>query len=142
MELVKPIVRVGNSAGVILPKEWLNGEARVTLLKKPENPKEEILEIIKSYLPSIIGLYLVGSYARGEQNEKSDIDVLGITTNINKSIKNRKYDINLISKDTLDQNLKENILPLLPMLIEASPIINAELLNKYINVLPTKHNLR
>lgn len=142
MELIKPIVKVGNSAGVILPKEWLNGEAKVILVRRPENPQEEILEIVKSYLPSIIGLYLVGSYARKEQNSKSDIDVLAITTDINKKIKKSKYDINLISRDTLDESLKENILPLLPMLIEANPIINADLLNKYINILPTKHNLK
>lgn len=142
MELIKPIVKVGNSAGVILPKEWLNGEAKVILMRRPENPREEILEIVNSYLPSIIGLYLVGSYARKEHNSKSDIDVLAITTNIDKKIKKSRYDINLISKNTLDENIKENILPLLPMLVEASPIINADLLNKYINILPTKHNLR
>ena len=76
MELVKPIVRLGNSAGVVLPKEWLHGEARITLLKKPDNPKKAVLDIIEPYLSSIIGVYLVGSYARGEQKKNSDIDIL------------------------------------------------------------------
>ena len=87
MELIKPIVRVGNSAGVLVPKDWLNGEARVTLVKKPQNIRQNTLEILNAYLPHIIGLYLVGSYARGEQTSTSDIDILGITDNINKKIK-------------------------------------------------------
>ena len=61
MELIKPIVRVGNSAGVLVPKDWLNGEARVTLVKKPQNIRQNTLEILNAYLPHIIGLYLVGN---------------------------------------------------------------------------------
>ena len=33
-ELIKQIVKVGNSAGVILPREWLNGKARIELIEK------------------------------------------------------------------------------------------------------------
>lgn len=142
MELIKQIVKVGNSAGVVLPKEWLHGEARITLLKKPENPKKEVLNILETHLSSIMGLYLVGSYAREEQSEKSDIDVLAITTDINKHIVKGKYDVIMVSLDKLESNLKDNILPLLPMILEASPVINSQLINQYRNTPITKHNLK
>ena len=32
-ELIKSIVKVGNSAGVVLPREWYGGEAIVKLVK-------------------------------------------------------------------------------------------------------------
>lgn len=142
MEIVKPIIRVGNSAGVILPREWLNGEARVTLVRKPQSIKQEILEILGADLSHIIGLYLVGSYARGEQDSSSDIDVLGITDKLDKRIKKGKYEIILISKDNLEGSIKENALPLLPMLKEALPIINKGALEKYQQIPLTKKSLK
>ena len=142
MELIKPIIQVGNSAGVILPRKWLNGKAKIILIKKPQNIKQEVLNILEEELPSIIGLYIIGSYARGEQTSKSDIDILGITTNIDKKIKRGKYEIILISNKKLESALKENILPLLPMLREASPIINKQILNEYQSSSVTKDNLK
>ncbi len=140
-ELVKPIVRVGNSAGVLLPREWLNGTARVELLKKPLNLNKEILEILEPYLEDTLGVYLTGSYARGEETERSDIDVLVITNKTNKQIKNGKYNIILILKDNLEETLNNNILPILPMLIEAKPIMNAELTKGYRDTPLTKKNM-
>ncbi|MEK6893589.1 MAG: nucleotidyltransferase domain-containing protein [Nanoarchaeota archaeon] len=142
MELIKPIIQVGNSAGVILPKKWLNGEAKIILIKKPQNIKQEVLSILEEELPSIIGLYVVGSYARREQNAKSDIDILGITTNVDKRIKKGKYEIILISHKKLERALKENILPLLPMLREALPIINKNKIEEYGKYSITKNNIK
>jgi len=142
VEVIKPIIRVGNSAGVILPREWLNGEAKVTLIKRPRDIKQDVLDILWDELSSITGLYLVGSYARGEQNEKSDIDILGVTEDTNRKIKKGKYDIVLISYETLEKSLKDNILPLLPMLREASPITNKNLLNRYKDYPITFNNLQ
>ena len=70
MELVRPIVRVGNSAGVILPREWLNGKAKIELIARPLDIKKEVFEILEDYFQDIIGIYLVGSYARNEQNDE------------------------------------------------------------------------
>src|SRR3989344_7101847 len=112
-ELIKQIVKVGNSAGVLLPREWLNGKARVELISRPLDIKKEILEILDEYLRDIRGIYLVGSYARGEQEKDSDVDILAVTNNTNKRIKKGKYEITLISEDNLDKTLKNNILPIL-----------------------------
>lgn len=142
MELIKNTIRVGNSAGVLLPKEFLNTQVKIVL--QPLNIEKDILEILleEKILKDILGVYLIGSYARKEQTIESDIDVLVITKNINKRIKKGKYDLLLISKEIVDEKMKKNIFPLLPMMIEAKPIINKELLNKYINTLLTKKNLK
>jgi len=141
-ELIKPIIKMGNSACVLLPKKWINGKARIELIEKPLNIKKDILEILDSYLEDILGIYLVGSYAREEETIESDIDVLVITNKINKKINNGKYEMILISKENLEKTLKKNILPLLPMLREAKPIFNSNLIKNYKNTLINKTNLK
>lgn len=142
MELIKPIVKVGNSAGVLLPKAWLDGKAKIILLAKPKDIEKELIEALKSYLPNIVSLGIVGSYARREQRESSDIDVLCITNEISKRIKTGKFDILLISEKELRSNLENDVLPLLPMLQEAVPIINGSLLKKYKSTQLTQKNLK
>lgn len=141
-ELIKPIVRVGNSAGVILPKEWLNGQASVKLVHKPYSIKEDVLEILSPYLNDTVGIYLVGSYARNEETEKSDIDILVITNKTNKKISKGKYNIVLISRENLEKSMNDNILPLLPMIKEAKTILNSDFIQKYKDIPLTKRNLR
>jgi predicted nucleotidyltransferase len=142
LELIRPIIRVGNSSGVLLPKEWLNGKAQVKLIKKPINIKQEILQILEPYLEDVLGIYLVGSYARGEEDDKSDVDILVITEKENKRIVHGKYEIILVAKQDLEKTLKKNILPLLPMLKEAKPILNGKLIENYLEILLTRKNLK
>lgn len=139
--VIKPIVRVGNSAGVVLPLEWYGGQARIELLKKPVNVKGDILNILNDYLDSILGIYLVGSYARGEQRDNSDVDVLVITSDINKRIVKGKYEILLISFDELKKAMKI-IIPIVPMLREAFPIINKKLLYELNQIKIKKQDLK
>jgi len=141
MELMRPIVRVGNSAGVILPKEWLNGKARVELVEKPLNIKRDVLELLEPYLDDIQGIYLVGSYARGEQTDRSDVDVLVITDDVNKKIKQGKYEIIFIPKGKVEKALENSAFPIIPMLREAKSIMNNELIDNYRKYPLTKKNL-
>jgi len=142
MELIKQITKAGNSSNVLLPREWLGGIARVELIEKPIDIVEDTIRILKPYLKDILGIYLVGSYARNEETKKSDIDILVITKKLNQKIKNGKYEIILISKDNLDKAMKENIMPLLPMIKEAKPILNEGLINEYKEIKPNKENLK
>lgn len=135
-------MRVGNSAGVILPREWLNGRARVELVEKPLEIKKDILDILEPYLEDVIGIYLVGSYARGEQTEKSDVDVLVITNEINKKIERGRYSFILISREKVEDSLKTFILPILPMLIEARALLNEDFIEEYRKTELTERNLR
>ena len=141
-ELIKTAVRVGNSAGVLLPKEYLNSEVKIVL--QPLNIEKEVLNILMGgkLLKNVLGIYLVGSYARNEQTIESDIDVLVITNNISKRIVMGKYDISCISKENLEKQLENNVLPLLPMIKEAKPIINKDLIEDYKNTKLTKKNLK
>ena len=141
-ELIKSIIKVGNSAGVILPKNWVNGKARVELIVKPLNIERDILEILEPYLKDIIGIYLVGSYARGEQTERSDVDVLVITNKKTGRIKEGKYDILLITEDSISKAIENNALPIIPMLKEANALLNSKLIEKYKNTELNKKNLR
>ncbi len=141
-ELIKPVVKVGNSAGVILPKNWINGKARIELIEKPLDIKKDILEILEPYLQDIEGVYLIGSYARGEQTKESDVDVLVITNKINKKIKKGKYELILIQKDKIEIALESNIIPILPMLKEAKPLVNSSLIKEYQTTKLTKKNLK
>jgi len=141
-ELVKQVVKVGNSAGVILPREWLDGKARVELIERPLNVKREVLEILEEYLEHIIGIYLVGSYARGEEEDRSDVDVIVITDRINKRINSGKYNVILISYGAVRRALDKNAIPILPMLKEAKTLLNADLLEKYKKNKLTKKNVR
>lgn len=143
MELViKPIIRVGNSAGVLVPKNWINGRAKVELIAEPINIKKDIFDILEPYLADIVGIYLTGSYARGEETKRSDVDVLVITQKISKKIKKEKYDILLITKNEIKDIIKNNALPLLPMLKEARAIINEEYLKSVKNQQITRRNIQ
>lgn len=142
MELMRPVVRFGNSAGVLLPREWLNGKARIELVEKPIDVKRELFEILDEYLSDIIGIAIVGSYARGEENSESDVDVLVITKSINKKVISGKYEIIIISEDNLKKELERNVLPLLPMLKEAKSVMNNAVIEEYQNVPLTKRNLK
>ena len=141
MELIKTAIRVGNSAGVLLPKKYLNSQVKVILI--PLNIERDVLDILlkENLLQYIMGVYLIGSYARGEQDIESDIDILVITSNVNKRIVREKYELICISKKELEEQLSKNALPILPMIKEAKTIINKELIKKYINSPLTKKNL-
>ena len=98
-QLRRKVASIGNGAHVFAPREWLNDE--VLLIRIPKQSAEErILEVLKPYLENIIGVYLYGSYARNEQNSKSDIDLL-IITNKKISIKKEKYEIIVLEEKNM-----------------------------------------
>ena len=142
MELIKTTIKVGNSAGVILPKEYLNSQVKIIL--EPLNIEKDVLNILldENILRSVKGVYLIGSYAREEQDIESDVDVLVITTDLNKRIIKNKYELICISEKELKEQLGKNALPILPMIKEAKTIINKGLIKKYIDSPLTKKNLR
>jgi len=142
---IKRAVRAGNSSAVILPRAWLNKEVRVELIKKtPEIILSDSINIIKKYIEisSIIGIYLVGSYARGEEEENSDIDVLVITNNIDKEmIHEGVYNILLLSSELLKQKLNNDLFPVGQMINEAKPLLNSNYLD-LIKINITKKNVK
>jgi len=142
---IKKTVKAGNSSAVVLPRSWLNKEVRVELVEKtPEIILIDTLEIIKKHLElkEIIGIYLVGSHARNEENENSDIDILVISENISlETINEGIYSITIISKDLLKQKLDHDLFPIGMMIKEAKPLLNENYL-KSIEIKITKNNLK
>lgn len=128
MEIVKSVSRWGNSAGVLLPREWLGNQVKVVLIERTLEIKKEILNILEPYLEDILGIYLVGSYARGEQEEKSDIDVIAISKNTKKNIKSGKYDISIVTLESVKGTLEKHPILILPRLNESKVILNPSLL--------------
>ena len=68
--------------------------------------------------------------------------ILAITQKTNKRIQKGKYEIICITNGELEKQLKENALPILPMLKEAKTIINSEILSKYKKTKLTNKNTK
>ena len=142
--ILRRTIKSGNASAVVLPKAWLDKKVRVDLVDKtPETMLYNVLDIVKSTidLSEIIGIYLVGSYAREDQSDLSDIDILVITEKTSREIiKKNNYELLIVSLDLLDYKLKENLLPIGTMLKEAKPLLNSNFLEK-INIKVTKKNV-
>lgn len=137
-EVIKQAFKLGNSAGVLLPNEWRGRKVSIKLIEK--SITQEIFEILEDHdlLKNTIGIFLAGSYARGEETEDSDIDILIVTDNINKQIKEGKYEITLTTKDRLENSLKKSLY-IISLIKESKAILNENLLNEYKGKITTFH---
>lgn len=141
---IKKAIKAGNSSAVILPRSWLDREVRVELIKKTsETILSDVISIIKKYIDikDVIGIYLTGSHAREEEDEKSDIDILVITKDIDKKmIREGIYNVLIISSELLKQKLNRDLFPIGQMIKEAKPLLNSNYLYS-IKVKVTKKNI-
>ena len=133
--LTRKAFRVGNSAGVVVPKEWLNGFVEVKLVEPPTIiDSSNVLKILQQEnidTMEILGVAVTGSYARGEESRESDIDILVVTENLNKKINMGKYEIIVISERILKSQLENVGFPMLPMLLECKALLNQKLFWAY-----------
>ena len=142
MQIVKLAQEIGNGSHVYLPKEMAGHKVVITLKEKSvEEAEEEVLQILRPYLEHIMGIYLYGSYARGEQTYESDIDVLVITSGEIK-LKKEGYDIVSGSLEQIEKTIKNNAVLILPILKEARSILNQQLIEKYKKEKLTKNNTK
>ena len=145
--IFKQTIKSGNASAVVLPKTWLNKKVKIELIDKtPEIILYDVLEIVKSKidLSEIIGVYLVGSHARGDKEDLSDVDILVISEKTSKEvIKKGDYEILIVSLDLLDYKLKENLLPVGTMLKESKPLLNNKFLREIkMKIKATKKNVK
>lgn len=126
-QLVRQVTPTGNGAHIFAPKEWLGEE--VILIRKPkQNTKEKILSLLEPHLEDIMGAYLYGSRARGEEEFDSDIDLLVITTKKIK-IKGKGFEIISLTESEIEKALNSEPLIMHSIFVEAKPIINSHLLS-------------
>lgn len=142
---IKKAIKAGNSSAVILPKSWLNKEIRVELLKKTDEIiLSDVIDILNKYIniKDIIGIYLTGSYARKEEDKNSDMDILVITSGIDKEMISKGiYNILVISSELLKQKLNQDLFPVGQMVREAKSLLNSNYLES-IEVKVTKRNTK
>jgi len=143
-QITKTVQQIGNGGHIYLPKELVGQKVVITLVgKSPEEIEQEILMIVKPYLKHVIGVYLYGSYARGEQVPGSDIDVLVITDGkVKLSKRINEYEIVSISIEGLEKTLESNAVLVLPILNEAKAVLNEQLIEKYRKTKLTKKNTK
>ena len=140
MQITRTVQQIGNGAHVYLPKEMTGKKVVVSLARKSmEEIETEILMILKKHLRHISGVYLYGSYARGEETPESDIDVLVISdVDIKKRVGG--YDIISASQEQVEKTIENNAVLLLPILKEAKPILNEAWLDRPSKQRLTKRN--
>lgn len=128
-QLIREVTGIGNGAHIFVPRDWLNQKVLVIKTQKL-TIKEQIIKILEPHLDNIIGIFLYGSYARGEQEKDSDIDVLLVVRKKFKLENKDKISFEIVEYDQLKKNIELNPLMFYPIIQEAKPIINSLLLEE------------
>ncbi len=118
MEFLKKAIKVGNSAGVLLPKKLLGSEVKITVINRPINIRKEVIKLLEQYFIDLIGIYILN---------KKPIEVLAISTNLRKIIMNGKLKISIIPISVIKRDIKTKP-KLKAKLIRAESILNKSLL--------------
>ena len=119
-EFVKKAIKVGNSAGVLLPKDLLGSEVKIIVLNKPLNIKKDALKILENYFENILGIYIINI-------SKDLIEILAISDNLKEIIQTGKYKISIVPLNMIKKDIKIN--PRLKVkLNQARTILNKALL--------------
>ncbi|PIN90336.1 hypothetical protein COU57_03775 [Candidatus Pacearchaeota archaeon CG10_big_fil_rev_8_21_14_0_10_32_14] len=87
------------------------------------------------FMPNVMGIYLYGSYARGEETKSSDIDILIIVEEKDEKIKKvmeEEYslDVRIVTLNSLKKSLTTLPLLILPVLKESKVWLNPLLLEE------------
>jgi len=103
--MLKDVKKYGNSGGVYLPAEWVGGQVRVELVRKPVDLRADLAKIDLEHAISAI---IYGSYARGDREGDSDIDIILVTddhgTDIPPEIRQR-YDVRTMTEKQMRDSM-------------------------------------
>lgn len=113
-------IKVGNSAGVLLPKKLLGADVRVIILNNPQNIKKEVIKILENYLEELRGIYILS-------NENNIKEVLAISMSLSKSFEKGNYKINIVPLNLIKKSIKEKKV-LAEKLFRSKPVLNKWLL--------------
>ena len=120
MEFLRKTVKVGNSAGVILPKKLLGSEVKITVMNMPVNIKKEALRMIEDCFEDVLGIYIIN---------KMPVEVLVVSDGIKKIIEEDKIKIIIVPLSKIKKDIKTNFV-LRNKLEKAGVILNKNLLSK------------
>ena len=144
-QIVKTVVKSGNGGAVWVPKSWLGQEVVVMLPEKPKlELKERIVHMLEPYLKDIASAGIYGSYARNEQTEGSDADILVITSgkDIKLGFKEEKIEVTSLPVEKLKKAIERHPAVYFQMVRESLPLINASLLENLKKIKPSKKSFK
>jgi putative transposon-encoded protein len=102
-QFFKKAVKIGNSAGVLLPKSLLGSDVRIIVVNRPLNIKRDITKILEPILEDIQCITLINF-----DKEKHKAEVLAISNKIDKHIDKTNYVIDIVPLIKLKKSLKLN----------------------------------
>ena len=114
----------------------------------PEKPKlelkERIVHMLEPYLKDIASAGIYGSYARNEQTEGSDADILVITSgkDIKLGFKEEKIEVTSLPVEKLKKAIEKHPAVYFQMVRESLPLINASLLENLKKIKPSKKSFK
>ena len=143
-QIVKSVVKSGNGGAVWVPKDWLGQEVVVILPQKPKlELRERIIHLLESYLKDIISVFIYGSYARHEETEDSDIDVMVITEKpVKINIKEPKLEIIAFELEKFMKAIEKYPVMYYQIVQEAEPLINSQVLEELKGIKIKKENFK
>jgi len=118
IEFIRKTRRVGNSSGILLPKNLLGSEVKVTVIKRPINIKKEVFKLLDSYFPELRGIYITN---------QNPIEVLAISSGVRDTIGKEKMKINIVPLPIIKRDIKTKQ-KLREKLLKAKSILNRALL--------------
>lgn len=118
MEFLRKAKKLGNSAGVLLPKYLLGSEVKVTVVNKPINIKKEALKFLDEHLQDLRGIYITN---------ENPIEILAVSSNIKKLIQDENLKLSIVPISIIKRDL--NKAELKAKLIRAKTILNHSLLS-------------
>lgn len=135
--LIKEAKRMGTSASVYVPKEWLGKKVIVQLL----SPKEMILDTLLPHMQHIIMVGLYGSCVRGEETINSDVDVFVVTDKKMRVKYPKPLDVLMVTEEELYDILQDDPIQLMPVILESQALMNEPYLQglKSVKVNPRKY---
>jgi hypothetical protein len=120
MEFLRKTRKVGNSAGVILPKSILGSEVKIIVVKRPLNLKKEAIKLLGPFFRDLAGIYII---------QENPVEILAISSAIRKVIEsgNSKIKISIVPLSMIKRDLKISSV-LREKLVRAKTILNRSLL--------------
>jgi predicted nucleotidyltransferase len=125
--LKREVKKFGKSSHVILPVEYIGQRVEVVIPQRI-NLQERILTELTPYSSHVLGVYLTGSYARGEQSSDSDMDVLVVMDE--KARIKGDFHYMVVTLEEARDSLENDPISLKPMVDEAETILNPLLLEE------------
>jgi hypothetical protein len=120
MEFIKKAVRVGNSAGVLLPKSFLGAEVKIQVIKRKVDIKKEIIKLVYPMLEQVECIFMTN---------ENPFEAIAISDEVKKILKKSGLKLSFVSFNQIKQDMKTNLL-LKEKILNAKPILNNKILEE------------